>query len=161
MFTEMHAFVQDSFEQRIAADTAFANLHLGRDIAFLREKWSECPYTTTKANLHRISALQAGVSTDYFDVTELQNKISNDLANVGTRAFAKEYNYIWSLQNPPSLDDVISFTTQSLKERMRVLNYYLTLNAGDWLWILFIGLIYFLWVFINFRKIKLAADKKK
>ena len=49
MFAEMHAFVQDSFAQKVAADTAFANLHL-EEMLILREHWIEAR-TTTKANL--------------------------------------------------------------------------------------------------------------
>jgi len=155
MFIEMHAFVQDSFTQKVAADTAFANLHLD-EMLILQEKWVEAR-ATTKDNIHRISALQAKVSTNYFDVTELENMVNNDLSSALPKAFAKEYNYIWSLQNPPNIMDVIGYTQQSFNERMKTLKYYLELNISNWLSILVIGLLYFFWAFRNFRNVKAST----
>lgn len=152
MSEEMNVFVQDSFTQKVAADTAFANLHL-EEMIILNERWSEAQ-KITNANLKRISRLQAAVSGSYFDVTELQNKVNNDLTGIGAKTISKEYNYIWNTQNPYSLSDVISYTEQSVCERMSILKYYLTLNPEDWVTILVLGVIFFFWVFRNFRKIK-------
>jgi small-conductance mechanosensitive channel len=152
MSAEMNEFVQDSLTQRVAADTAFANLHL-EEMIILNERWNEAE-KITNANLHRIGVLKAAVSTSYFDVTELENMIGNQLTGAGKKAMSKEYNYIWDVQNPYALGDVIAYTEQSFQERMSTLRYYLTLNRQDWVVILVMGLIFFLWVYRNFRKIK-------
>ena len=160
MTAEMNAFVRDSFTQKVAADTAFANLHLD-EMIILNDRWKEAKSITEK-NLNRISQLQASVSTSYFDVTELQNMVNNHLAGTLKKTLGKEYNYIWDTQNPFSLSDVIGYTEQSLAERMSTLKYYLTLNVSSWLSIIVIGLIFFFWVFRNFRKIrKLVNDENK
>ena len=52
---------------------------------------------STSANLNHINKLQATVSTDYFDVTELENKVDNLLAGSGKKAFQQEQDYIWHL----------------------------------------------------------------
>ncbi len=155
MSAEMNAFVQDSFTQKVAADTAFANLHLD-EMLILNDRWAEAQ-SSTNTNLARIGKLQAAVSGSYFDVTELQNVVGNQLAEMVIKVSAKEYNYIWDVRSNYSTDDVIAFTVQSFKERMSVLAYYLSLNKQDWIVTIVIGLIYFLWVFINFRKIRLAG----
>ena len=152
MSVEMNAFIRDSLTQKVAADTAFANLHLD-EMLILNERWNEAQ-TTTNSNLARIAKLQAEASSSYFDVTELQNVVSNQLAGIGVKVLKKEYNYIWNIQDRPSIQEVMSYTLQSLQERMSILGYYLKLNMEDWLTILIIGLIYFFWVFFNFRKIK-------
>lgn len=152
MTAEMNAFAQDSFMQKVAADTAFANLHL-EEMIILNERWAQAQ-RITKGNLKRISKLQAAVSSSYFDVAELQNLVNNQLTGAGKKIMGQEYNYIWNTQNPYSLSDVVSYTEQSLEERMSILKYYLMLNPEDWATILVLGLIFFLWVFRNFRKIK-------
>lgn len=160
MTAEMNVFVQDSFTQQVAADTAFANLHL-EEMIILNDRWNEAQAVTAR-HLKNIGALQAAVSGSYFDVTELQNKINNDLTGIATKTIGKEYNYIWDTQNPYSLSDVIAYAEQSVSERMSILRYYLTLNPQDWLTILALGLIFFFWVFRNFKKIKAhtTADNK-
>jgi potassium efflux system protein len=152
MSAEMNAFVQDSFTQKVAADTAFANLHL-EEMIILNDRWNEAQRITNN-NLKRLSALQASVSTSYFDVTELQNKINNELTSSFKRTLAQEYNYIWKTQNPYTFNEVISYTEESFMERMSSLKYYLTLNTSAWFSILIIGIIFFIWVFRNFRKIE-------
>jgi len=161
MSTEMNVYLQDSLTQKVAADTAFANLHL-EEMLILNERWTEAEQKTN-SNLKRIGKLQAAVSTDYFDVTELQNKVDNELTGMGKKAMAKEFNYIWNTENPYSLSDVVAYTKQSLKERMSILKYYLTLNVSAWLSVVVIGLIFFFWVFRNFRRIKklTTADNKE
>ena len=160
MSAEMKAFVQDSFTQKVAADSAFANLHLD-EMIILNEKWKEAQEITTK-NLNRISQLQATVSTSYFDVTELENKVNNQLSGTVKKILGKEYNYIWAVQNPYGLSDVIAYTKESFDERMSILKYYLTLNVADWFVVLVIGFIFFFWVSRNFRKIKkLTTDDNK
>ncbi len=152
MSGEMDIYLQDSLTEKVAADTAFANLHL-EEMIILNERWTEAQLVTQK-NLKRIGKLQASVSGSYFDVTELQNKVNNELTGIGKKAIAKEYNYIWDTENPYSLDDVISYTRLSFNERMGTLRYYLALNPQDWIVILVLGFIFFFWVFRNFRRIK-------
>jgi small-conductance mechanosensitive channel len=126
----------------------------------LRERWREAK-TTTNGNLARIADLRAQVSTSYFNVTEYENSINNQLIGMAVKSFSKEYNYIWNTQKPSSLDDVLSETAQSFNERMQVLGYYLTLNMVDWLSVIIAGVIFLFWVFLNFRRVKrLSADEK-
>ena len=152
MSAEMNVFVQDSFTQKVAADTAFANLHLD-ELIIVNDRWKEAQ-TTTKANLDHIGKLQAAVSTSYFDVTELQNKVRNQLAGTAIKTFGKEYNYIWNMHSALSLNEVSAYTVESLQERMKTLRYYLILNVEDWLFPLLAGLVFFFWVVWNFRRIK-------
>jgi len=160
MSAEMNVFVQDSFTQRVAADTAFANLHLD-EMIILNERWMEAQRITS-SNLKRISQLQASVSNNYFGVTELQNQVGNQLTSAFKRTMAKEYNYIWDAQNPYAISDVIAYTSESFSERMNLLRYYLTINQADWLTIIILGLLFFFWVFRNFRKIKaLTTDANR
>lgn len=156
MTDQMTAFVRDSFPEKVAADSAFANLHLD-EMLVLKGRWKEAKVATT-INLDRINKLQAAVSADYFDVIELQNKTGLLLAGSGKKAFQQEYDYIWH-SSTPSFDEVKVLTEQSIQNRLIVLKYYLSLNPEDWLYFIFAGLLYFLWVFRNFRRIKLKQPE--
>jgi potassium efflux system protein len=157
MTGEMREFVQDSFAQKVAADTSFGNLHLD-EMLILRDKWREAK-KSTNVNLDHISKLLAEVSTTYFNVVEMQNIVNNQLVNSGTKTFGREYNYIWNTHTVSKLNETTSLTAQSYAERMQILAYYLRLNTEDWMVILFIGLVFFIWVFRNFRKIRLTGGK--
>jgi hypothetical protein len=152
MSADMNAFIRDSLTQKIAADSTFANLHLD-EMLILTERWKEAK-AITHANITRIDTLQADVSSSYFDVTELQNLVENQLAGTGVKVFSKEYNYLWDIQTTTSLDEVTYYTEQSFNERISILKYYLTLNIASWLSIILIGLVFFFWVFRNFKRIK-------
>ena len=151
MADQMNAFVRDSFTQKVAADSSFANLHLD-EMLILNQRWKEAKSTTT-GNLDSIIKLQAAVSTDYFDITELQNRTANLLAGSGKKAFQQEYSYIWNSSNP-SISEVWVVTIQSIADRMSILRYYLKLNVTDWLYFVIAGILFFFWVFRNFRRIK-------
>jgi small-conductance mechanosensitive channel len=151
MSEEMKAFSHDSLGRKVAADTAFANLHLD-EILVIKDRWHEAKKLVNE-NLTRIARIQASVSTSYFTVTELENKVGNELAASGHKTLGKEYNYIWNSHNPPSgVSDAAALTLQSYGERMKIMAYYLRLNVKDWLSIMLIGLVYFIWVFRNFRR---------
>ena len=148
----MNAFIRDSLAQKVAADSAFANLHL-EELLILTERWREAK-AITHANITRIDTLQENVSSSYFDVTELQNQVENQLAGTEVKTLSKEYNYLWDIHTATTLDEVTYYTARSFNERMRVLKYYLTLNTRDWLTIVLIGLVFFFWIFRNFRRVK-------
>ena len=151
MTDQMTAFVRDSFTRKVAEDSAFANLHLD-EMLILTQRWKEAKVATT-ANLDRINKLQEQVSGDYFDVTELENKIGNLLAGSGKKAIQQEYSYIWN-SSSPSIDEVRIVTIQSIADRLNILAYYLSINVEDWLYFLLAGILFFFWVARNFRKIK-------
>ena len=151
MADQMNAFVRDSFPQKVAADSSFANLHLD-EMLILNQRWKEAK-ATTDVNLDIITALQAKVSGDYFDITELENKTDNLIASSSKKAFQQEYSYIWNTTSPP-INEVWVVTAQSIADRMSVLCYYLRLNVEDWLYFLIAGILFFFWVFRNFRRVK-------
>ena len=152
MSSDMNAFIRDSLAQKVASDSNFANLHLD-ELLILTERWKEAK-AITNDNIVRIDTLQANVSRSYFDLTELQNIVNNQLAGTATKAFSKEYNFLWDIHPATTLDEVTYYTKQSFNERMKVLKYYLTLNIAAWLSIVIIGFVFFLWVFRNYRRIK-------
>jgi len=151
MADEMNAFVRDSFPQKVAADSSFANLHLD-EMLILNQRWKEAK-ATTDVNLDIITDLQAKVSGDYFDITELENKTDNLIASSSKKVFQQEYSYIWNTSSPP-INEVWVVTAQSIADRMSVLCYYLRLNVEDWLYFLIAGILFFFWVFRNFRRVK-------
>ena len=157
MAGEMKEFVNDSFSQKVAADTAFANLHLD-EMLILRDKWKEAKKATNN-NLDHISKVLTDVSTTYFNVVEMQNIVNDQLANAAAKTFGHEYNYLWNTHTTFKLNETTALTAQSYVERMQILGYYLRLNVEDWLTILVIGFIFFIWVFRNFRKIRLTGEK--
>jgi potassium efflux system protein len=157
MVAEMREFAHDSFAQKIAADTAFAKLHLDETL-ILRDKWREAK-KSTNSNLDHISQVMANVSTTYFNVTELENIVSNQLAGALNKTFGKEYNYIWNTHTVYKFNETTAITAESYQERMQILGYYLRLNVQDWAVILAIGLIFFIWVFRNYRKVRLTGEE--
>lgn len=152
MSAAMNAFIRDSLAQKVAADSNFANLHLD-ELLILTERWKEAR-AITQANITRIDTLMENVSSSYFNVTELQNQVENQLAQTGTKVVSREYNYLWDIHSATTLDEVTYYTARSFNERMKVLKYYLTLNIRDWLTIILIGLVFFFWIFRNFKRIK-------
>ena len=154
MSDEMGAFKRDTLLKEIIADSAFRSLYIN-EINDLKSKWRIAKKSISD-NISRINQLQANVSNEYFTTIDLQNKSKELHKKVSSRSLGKEYDYLWDVNKKP-IDDSLENTQLAKRAyfgQRKILQYYFKRNITNQLWMLVTGLIFLLWVFRNFVKIK-------
>jgi len=113
------------------------------------------------ASLDTVSRLLAAVSAVYLDVTGLQANISERLEASGRSILRKESPYIW--QAPPvsrggNMGDLMS---SSYAGQQKILGYFISSGWDNRMLVLLFSGLFFLWVYLNFRKAERMSSRGK
>lgn len=159
MSNEMGAFKHDTLLRAIIADSAFKSLY-ANEVQDLKGKWKIAKKTISD-NLSHINQLQASVSNEYFTTIDLQNKSKDLLKKVSIRSLGKEYDYLWLANNRSDSEKASArlLTQKSYQGQRKILRYYFRRNAGNQLWMLVTGILFALWIFLNFKKLQKNDSK--
>ncbi len=153
MNAQMRSVLADSSIQSIPTDSTLRLLYL-RQLNELKKRLHGTD-TVMKKNLLKIDLLQSKVSNDYLDVLALQKQIKSLVKSYRKKAFSKEGAYLWegasSDTSSKSSGDILQKT---VTRNSRILNSYLAQNWDKYIFNIPIFLIFFLWVYLNVKKIK-------
>jgi potassium efflux system protein len=160
MKKSMMHFAKDSTARVLAHDTAFVRLYFS-EVKGIKEKWKHAKLFTD-ANLLRITQLQAKVSKSYFQTIELHEMVGQRLKEFRRRNFGKEYNPIYEIETNPHEDkQTVSLVKKSYKGQRYILGYYFKKHWINQILIVLVGIGFFAWVFVNFRKVKLSGKMQE
>ncbi|MEP6746434.1 MAG: mechanosensitive ion channel domain-containing protein [Bacteroidota bacterium] len=120
----------------------------------LRVKWNNTD-TLVRTATNTINALQTHASANSILVTELLYKTDTLLARIGPRSFTKERNYLWE----PSPARTKKFSgsdnfKKSVDNENKAIRYYFENTRSKRVWLLLTGIIFFGWIFSNYRRLK-------
>jgi potassium efflux system protein len=154
MNMDMAAFRRDTILKSLIADSAFRSLYLN-EIKDLKSKWALAKKSISD-NLTSVNHLQATLSNEYFTTIDLQNRIRDLLKKTSVKSMGKEYAYIWDINKRSEAvnQEAENISRKSYRGQRKILMYYFKRNTNDQLWMLFAGVIFFLWIFRNFRKLQ-------
>jgi len=164
--SELHAYdsTLDSIKRQIfdlRKDTVIR--HIFRDsllrasfkpqLEQLRGKWKKADSLTKFMNV-LIDNTLARTSDNLISTDELQLQAISTAQITGARAFSKERNYLWE-QNRPKIKN--SFSAQfknTVASEKKITQYYFSHTHNQLLLLLLTGLVFFFWIFFNFRSLK-------
>ena len=138
-------------------------LHIFRDTALkdtfqlqlvqLKAKWRQVDsLVALKGNY--INELKSEASSHAITITDLIYRVDEALKDVGTRAFGKERRYLWEPRSQnPSRFSSDSFQ-KSVDSERQLARFYFANNQTNRLWLLFTGVVFFFWVWYNFRTLR-------
>ena len=158
MNNEIDEFTHDSVIHQLIRDTAFRRMYLD-EIRELGEKWRQAD-TATHSHLERITKLQSVISNYYFQTIDLQNRVSVLRDELSGTIFNKEYSYLWQFRDSGSTGTG-ELAARSYKGQRRIMGYFIRENWDDYIYVLILGLIFFLWVWNNFRLINKSPEPAK
>lgn len=120
----------------------------------LRIKWGNTD-TLVRTATNTINSLKAHASSNAIAVTEMLNQTNNLLARVGPRAFTKERNYLWEPRaaRAPGFSGATNFR-KSINNENKAVKYYFQNTRSKRFWLLLAGIVFFYWVFNNYRILK-------
>src|SRR5581483_9863034 len=117
----------------------------------LRAKFKKAD-SLIKSNTAILNNLKAQVSTNIITIEELKYQADALLKSVGTQAFTKERKYLWE---PRSGNPVIARGfKRSIQDERKITQYYFSNTRDQRYWLFITGLIFFFWIFFNFRSLK-------
>ena len=160
MNSEIEAFTHDSVIHQLIRDTAFRRMYLD-EIVELDEKWRRAD-TATHSHLQRITNLQSVISNYYFRTIDLQNEDSVLQKQLSGAIFNKEYSYLWELRDTGGTRMATGqLAARSYNGQRRIMGYFIRENWDDYIYVLILGILFFLWVWYNFRRISKSPDRDK
>lgn len=157
---------KDTVVRHIFRDSALrASFH--DQLKQLRTKWKSADSIIKSVN-RSIDNTLARTSSNQLMIAELQSDVAVLLKTTGLRAFGKERNYLWEsrkkslyagTQLPKDYKTLIS-------DEKKITEYYFSHTRSQLALLLLSGLVFFFWIFSNFRSMKrigklAALDKVK
>jgi potassium efflux system protein len=158
MNNEIDEFTHDSVIHQLIRDTAFRRMYLD-EIRELGEKWKQAD-TATHSHLDKITKLQSVISNYYFRTIDLQNQVGVLRSELTGTIFNKEYSYLWEFRDTGSAGTG-ELAARSYKGQQRIMGYFIRENWDDYIYVLILGVLFFLWVWNNFRLIGKSPDPAK
>lgn len=113
------------------------------------------------ASLDTVSRLLAAVSAEYLDITGLQANISERLDASGRSILGKESPYIWEAPQVSREESIVALLSSSYNGQQKILSYFVGSSWDNRLLLLVVGILFFLWVYFNFRKADRLANRGK
>jgi potassium efflux system protein len=121
----------------------------------LRTKWRSADSLIKSVN-HSIDNTLARTSSNQILISELQTDVSELLKTAGLNAFGKERNYIWESRKRRAVTgnaDVNDYNKMIADEK-KITQYYFSHTRSQLVVLLLSGVVFFLWIFSNFRSMK-------
>ncbi|MEO8416087.1 MAG: mechanosensitive ion channel domain-containing protein [Ginsengibacter sp.] len=142
---------KDTVLEKIFTNTSLRRAFTPQIIRF-RDKWNYADSTIKRVNI-LIDQTLARISDNIIAIDELAGKADALAETTAPRIFGKERRYIWE----PSTGRASSVTrgfSRTLSDERKITGFYFEHTRNQFYLLLFTGLIFFYWVFYNFRSAK-------
>ncbi|OQP46279.1 hypothetical protein A4H97_31460 [Niastella yeongjuensis] len=104
--------------------------------------------------LAAVNLLQTHVSSNSITAAQLLEKVSTLLNTSTARIFGKEYNYLWEKDTVSLSNSARSSLGKAVDGEKKALHYYFKDSGQKRLFLLLIGLLFFIWLYRNIRTLK-------
>ncbi|MGN6532107.1 MAG: mechanosensitive ion channel family protein, partial [Ginsengibacter sp.] len=150
--TQILQLRKDTLIRKILRDEALRD-SFKTQLLQLRIKWKK-----TDSLIKHISLLvhntQARTSDNLITADELQLQVNTLIQSTGSRIFGKESFYLWQFGKGKTDRLISTEFKKSVKSEKKITNYYFS-NTHNMLFLLLLcGMIFFFWVFYNFKSLK-------
>ncbi len=117
----------DTLFKHLPADSALRSKFFAR-LNSLGPKWQRLD-SATNQGLIQIGLLQSRVSATQLDLTDLKEQIAENLKQLNSRVFEKEYPYLWQLDVSNFWGEFSKGIGQTIVFNYRILIYYLKYSS--------------------------------
>jgi potassium efflux system protein len=119
----------------------------------LRINWKNADSLIKYVNILIDNSL-AHTSDNLIITSELQLQIQNLNATISSRAFSKERRYLWEQRTPKRSQSFSGQFRKTVTSEKKITQYYFSHTHYQLNLLLLTGIIFFFWVFFNFRSLK-------
>jgi len=148
---------KDTLVRHIFRDSALRNTFVPQ-LQQLRSKWKLAD-SLIKTNTTAINNLKAHSSANVIAIEELEYKVDNELKTVSSRAFGKERRYLWEPRSQIKTGASADGFKKLVSDEQKLAGYYFANTRSKRFWLLLTGIVFFYWVWFNFRSLKRMNKK--
>ncbi len=150
--TEIIGLRNDSLFRRILRDSALRNT-FSTQLQTLRSKWKKTDSLLKYVHL-LISNTQARVSDNTITTNEMQLQTESLMASAGSRIFGKENPYLWEFNKAENTPGFAGALQKTVRSERKIARYYFLHTNNQLLLLLLCGMVFFLWVFYNYKSLE-------
>jgi small-conductance mechanosensitive channel len=107
-----------------------------------------------RGSMATINLLQTHVSSNSITATQLLDKVTVLLNTSAARIFGKEYNYLWEKDTTSLSATARNSFGKAYDGERKALHYYFKDSGQKRLFLLLIGVLFFIWLYRNIRTIR-------
>lgn len=149
---EIAGLRKDTLILRIFRDSALKDT-FRLQLQLLKDKWKQVDSLVT-LNDQQINSLKSEASAHAITITDLLFHVDQDLDAVGSGAFGKERRYIWEPGSPNAGTYSVKRMARSIYDEQQLARFYFNNNRNKRFWLLVTGLLFFAWVWVNYRSLR-------
>ena len=143
----------------VSKNDSAASLAYTLQIAAVKQKLQMADRSVS-SSLDTVNHLLSDVSEAYLQITDLQSDVSERLKTSSPSAFKQETSYLWSAPKETNQTNIANNLSTTYAWQNKVLNDFFNSTWDDRLIAILLGGVFFLWVFLGFRKAKLPDQQK-
>src|SRR3984957_329040 len=148
---EIAALRKDSLILHVFRDSALKDT-FQLQLQQLKTKWRQVD-SLVALNGQMVNALKSEASAHSITISDLQYQVDQALKAVGSKAFGKERRYLWEPRTTGRAYSKESLA-KSVDAEQQLARFYFNNNRNKRVWLLFTGLVFFFWVWYNFRSLR-------
>ena len=148
---EMFIIKEDSAIQQIFKTPSLRETFATQIMQF-RTKWKYADSTIKRINI-LIDETLAHLSNNGIVIDELERQADALVQTTGPRAFSKERRYLWEKRTARARPATYAFS-KTLSQEKKITRLYFQHTRNQFYLLLFTGLVFFYWVFYNFKSLR-------
>ncbi|MEO6894986.1 MAG: mechanosensitive ion channel domain-containing protein [Ginsengibacter sp.] len=149
---EVAGLRKDTLIRKIVRDPALRD-SFRTQLLQLRSKWKKADSLMKYTHL-LISKTQARTSNNLITSNEMQLQAQGLMASTGPRIFGKESDYLWVFKKAYITPSFSEEFQKSLVSERKITRYYFANTNNQLLLLLLCGIVFFCWVFYNFKSLE-------
>ncbi|HXR83971.1 MAG TPA: mechanosensitive ion channel domain-containing protein [Hanamia sp.] len=150
--SQIYALRKDSLLRRILTDSLLKD-SFSQQLLQLKAKWQKTDSILKYVNL-LIDNSQARTSNNLITTDELQLQAQSLMQSTGSRAFSKESKYLWEFPKSLTNTGVSTEFKKTINAERQISGYYFSHTHNQLLLLLMCGLLFFFWIFYNFKSLE-------
>lgn len=148
----MRTLIADTVLRQLMRDSTL-RLEFGTQLKDMRENWRKST-RHLRESMAAINLLQTRNSSNAITTAQLLEKVNTLLNTSASRIFGKEYNYLWENDDHDLSASARSSFGKAYEGEKKALRYYFADSGNKRLFLLLIGLLFFIWIYRNIRILK-------
>ena len=148
---DIAALQKDTLMLQVFRDTALKNTFQPQ-LLQLKTKWRQVDSLIAE-NGREINTLKSQTSAHAITIGELLFRVDASLKSVGSDAWSKERAFLWE-HSDTSVDHAEDNDSGSVQDELQMTGIYFSNTSAQRLWLIPIGLLFFFWVWSNFRTLR-------
>lgn len=149
---DMRDLIGDTIIRQMMRDSAL-RVQFSQQMKDMRSNW-RAGTKHLRESVATVEQLQTRVSANTILTIQLLEKVDNLLTTSTARIFGKEYNYLWEKTSDSASRKLQRSFNKAYSGERKALRYYFKDAGPKRLFLLLIGIIFFVWIYRNIRILK-------